>query len=256
MKNTKRDFKDLVRGSKKPMALTTKEWKEWYDESRKKHPFRFWLVEDFYEDLIMTVRRPLEWFYKINFFVYNQWVIKDYCLDTGLERKYSYDLEEKILHGLFNGLVKYVEIDLAWKNVAYDREARKQLNPPWYATSRLSIKPWRSAKAGLDYLRWGINLGVEGSDEDRLMNAKQAQNAQDIFDLYTWWTVTRPNRPDPYKASGWEELDMLDVLDGEQYASDKFKEVWECCDQLESSFYEEDNQMLHKLISIRKGLWV
>jgi hypothetical protein len=27
--------------------------------------------------------------------------------------------------------------------------------------------------------------------------------AKEKLDLYTWWTVTRPARPDPYEASGW-----------------------------------------------------
>ena len=93
----------------------------------------------------------------------------------------------------------------------------------------------------------------------------QAQAANEIIELYTWWTDIYPNRLDPYDVSGWSEhCDLRRVT----HADDGF--IWEdrndeekaqtrkCLDSLqdlETQYREEDTEMLIRLINLRDSLW-
>mgnify|MGYP003350456850 CR=1 FL=1 len=112
---------------------------------------------------------------------------------------------------LFNELVDFVEVELAWWHLAWSPEERPKYNMPWWAVGWWRVRLWRCPQAGLDNLAWqseivakedyGLNPGDKGYGE----LTRQAINAREILELYKWWTEVYRNRPDPHDASGWSE---------------------------------------------------
>ena len=101
-------------------------------------------------------------------------------------------------------------------------------------------KKARSADLGIDHLKWGMSIvydeqSVEKDDPLYGKPTEQAKSSKEIFELYNWWK-NRDNRPDPYS----------------NYKSSKdIKELW----KTEESYDQEDEDMLIRLIKIRKHLW-
>jgi hypothetical protein len=119
-------------------------------------------------------------------------------------------------------------------------------------------------------LRWTADEVAEDSP-NLGKPTQQAVTAQEILDLYTWWTETRPARVDPYDASGWTayceakrekaEADgkkhsiwagFTDKTAAEKKASAKALKLLH---KLEAQYETEDEDMMIRLIKIRRGLW-
>ena len=87
---------------------------------------------------------------------------------------------------MFDELVNFVEVELAWKNVAWDEEARKKYNTPFYAVGWFRWRTWRCPESGLDYLKWSQSLmldeswGIPTDHKDYGQPTRQAQNAKEI----------------------------------------------------------------------------
>ena len=102
-------FANFVRGTPKPWALEWDEWKEWRKTAKAKHPWRFWLAEEGLNKLQNFFFFPYDvWssrtlYYKIRF------RDKLHYLKTGFKPGEYYDLDERILHALFNELKIFVE---------------------------------------------------------------------------------------------------------------------------------------------------
>jgi hypothetical protein len=56
-----------------------------------------------------------------------------------------------LLHAIFDELVNYVEIELAWMSVAFSEEEQKKYKTPWYHTI-FRIRAWHCPDAGIAYL--------------------------------------------------------------------------------------------------------
>ena len=102
-------FADFIRGTPKPWALEWKEWDEWRKSAREKSPWRFWLAEEGLNKLQNFFFFPYDlwsswkYYYKIRF------RDKLHYLKTGCKPGEYYDLDERILHALFNELKIFVE---------------------------------------------------------------------------------------------------------------------------------------------------
>jgi hypothetical protein len=94
----------------------------------------------------------------------------------------------------------------------------------------------------------------------------QAERAKEIKELYTWWTVTYRNRPDPHDASGWTEYcEAARIADGGKLSwlsSDKSPELKKMSDKshkllqkIEAAYEKEDEAMMIRLIKARDSLW-
>jgi hypothetical protein len=92
----------------------------------------------------------------------------------------------------------------------------------------------------------------------------QALRAREIKELYTWWTVTYRNRPDPYEVSGWTEYCEKTRLlnDGRLFGSKKTPELeelsirsHELLHKIEADYAAEDEAMMIRLIKARDSLW-
>ncbi len=111
-----------------------------------------------------------------------------------------HDARERILYGSFAALVDFVEHDCAWEH------------------QRSENKPGRrSVEDGLIYLDWCAGL-KDGPPH-------QVECGRLAKELYLWWTVGRPARPEIETAEQEIAHDM------------------------------EDQTMLKKLVSIRLDLW-
>ena len=225
-------FANLIRGDEKPFALPWDEWQQWRETSAKKHPYRYWLAEkglDFLQDI---VNLPMDIYHTIEVYVRNRFFDKLHYLKTGLPAGEYYDLDHRILHGIFNELVIFVESEQAHLMKAYPERKYKFVKG-------------RCKQAGLDYLNWAGQLklnedyGFNPDDDDYNKPTAQAIDSQKILQLYNWW-LDRDYRVSPYDLFTKEK-------DGKYY----YRKI----DEMEHKYDEEDTEKLIELIKIRSCLW-
>lgn len=268
-------FADWLRGTKKPYAATGPEWSAWRRAARSAHKFRYWLAEEGLGHIQDFVNYIPDKLYAAKYYINNRWV-------TGTHRLTAHprdikpgdwcDVGYRFLPCLFNELVDFVEVEQAWHNIAWDEESRKKYQPPFYAWGWFRWRTWRSAEAGLDGLRWAANLvydegyGINPGHPDYGKPTPQAISARECINLYLWWTQIRPNRPDPHDISGWtdycdstrgEGLDFLDRLGSDEDPNDTRRRgnMLKEMQNLEERFEQEDEDMMIRLIKLRRYLW-
>lgn len=258
-------FADWLRGTNKPQWGTMEEWDDWHKESKKSYKFRYWLAEeglDKIQDFVNFIPDlTLDALYYIN----NRWIDKRHYLRTGLEPGQWHEFESRALHGLFTELVNFVEIQAAWHHVVWDSEAQKKYSPPrWRNWYRL----WRCPEAGIDYFNWASKLvineeyGLNPGDEGYGNPTEQAIAAQKTLELYHWWTVVRPARPEPYEVSGWSKYCSEAKGDRWIFSTNKTPEeeanvrsMLDVVHNLEKQYDDEDTEKMIELIKLRRNLW-
>ena len=266
-------FADWVRGTNKLSMGTSEEWDEWTTTAQMKHNFRYWLAEEGLSHLQDFVTWPTRKLYAIKYYINNRWVTRTHSL-TASSRDIKpgtwSDVGHRFLPCMFNELVDFVEIELAWWHLAWSPEERPKYNMPWWAVGWWRVRTWRCPQAGIDNLDWQRSLRWKedevGKDFKGLGElTPQAVKAQEILDLYTWWTTTYRNRPDPYDASGWTEYcEASRLANGGKlsWGGDKTPELKEMSDrthkllqEIEAAYEKEDEDMMIRLIKVRHGLW-
>jgi hypothetical protein len=266
-------FADWVRGTPKLKAGTSEEWEEWDRKVSGQSKLRYWLAEeglDYVQKVVFYVPDTL---HSIKYYINNRWVTKTHALTAHSRdiRPGSWcDVGNRFLPCLFNELVDFVEVELAWWHLAWNSEDRAKYNMPWWAVGWWRIRTWRCPQAGLDNLEWQRQLRWKeeevGPDFKGLGElTPQAVKAQEILDLYTWWTTTYRNRPDPYEASGWTAYcEAARLANGGKlsFSSDKTPELAKMSKiamkklhKMEADYEKEDEQMMIRLIKVRHGLW-
>lgn len=234
---------DFIRGEKKPYALQLQEWDEWKDRQKKERPIRYWLSDTLLEKLQDFFYFPYDVYSNVKSYVRNRWIDKTHYLKTGLKPGKYYEFDTRILHGLFNELVDYVEMELA-------------IIAKWNTYKTYTFKNGRCAEAAIDYFKDAEDT-VEKTRRkiaeqpktspfySNLMNSlafdeQHLEQTNQIKELYEWWTKIRPLRDDPY------------LTISEETHGDKWVQLIEFVlkDQ-----YDEDTSMLIKLIKIRDRLW-
>lgn len=266
-------FADWIRGTKKLSAGTAEEWDNWTTTAQIKHNFRYWLAEEGLSHLQDFVTWPIRKLYDIKYYINNRWVTRTHALTAhprDIPRGQWRDMGNRFLPCLFNELVDFVEVELAWWHIAWgSAEDRAKYNPPFWATGWFRWRTWRSPQAGLDHLDWAMTLTnsdwCEPDHPDYGKPTSQALSAKEIKELYLWWTVTYRNRPDPYEASGWSaycEASRLANGGRLSWGSDKTPELKKMSDKthkllekIEAAYEKEDEQMMIRLIKIRNALW-
>lgn len=259
-------FADWLRGTPKLKSGTSKQWSEWKKSARKAHPHRFWMAEEALGKIQDAVTWPVRSLYSVKYYCVNRWITKTHALTahpSDIKPGGWSDVGSRFLPCLFNELVDFVEIETAWSTIAWgDAEIRAKYNAPWNATGWFRTRRWRSAKAGLDHLKWAGELKWPEDETGKLTS--QALNAIEIMELYNWWKNDRPNRSDPYVQSGWHAIcearrerdeDNLfgEDLTDEEHAQSKF--ALDRLYEIEEGFDTEDETMMVRLIKVRKGLW-
>ena len=158
--------------------------------------------------------------------------------------------------------------------------------------ARRDKKTWRNADKrayAFKHLDWEISLGDPKSknydksyyeskyhiNPDR-KHMTQAESAKEIKQLYIWWNDTRPQRPDPMDIRGdkgvsWSEYCVLDkpayddkgnelnfmaILGNSSDAGTEISDsASKVMHEAEEAYDKEDEEMLIRLIKVRKNLW-
>lgn len=263
-------FADWIRGIPKPQACTREEWNAW-DKRAKAKKIRYWLAEEFLDNLQNFLYWPANRINDVRCYVKNRWILKNHALTSNLDRGKWYDFDTRLLHAAFDELVNFVEIEQAWMLIVCSDEERKKYKIPWYRIFfRIGI--WRCPAAGVAYLEWAASLKndedwVDKNDPNFGKFTSQALAAQETLILYNWWKAERPKRPDPSIVSGWSdycdkkrkeaEISNDDVLsfipnNGDDECSRKILDIHH---QIEREQEKEDTLMLIRLVKIRQNLW-
>lgn len=265
-------FADWLRGTPSPSALTHSGWKAWRKEAQEKHPIRYWLADDGLDYLQRVIFYIPDQLYALKYYINNRWVTRTHALTAhsrDIQPGTWCDVGNRFLPCLFNELVDFVEVELAWWNIAWSgQEERAKYNAPFYATGWFRWRNWRCPQSGLDNLAWQMTLtNEEFLEDDQKHLAKptaQALNAQEILELYKWWTEERPLRVDPMEASGWSAFceskrqaggSVLDILDDDSDDRVDTTPMHNKMRELEDKYEKEDEDMMIRLIKIRSALW-
>lgn len=261
--NDKPPFKWLRKkfNIEKPTALEWGEWDNWNEATKAAHPIGWFMTETVPSAFDWLEKHTIGYVYEIRYYMRNRFIRKTHYLRTGLDVGAYHDLDTRIMHGLMEGIVDYVEIEVAYKS-------------RWVGTDESKKAKWKNGRCpqlGLEYLKWEMGLrldedwGITPGDEKYGELTDQAHRAIDALKLYVWWKFDRPRRPDPMDASGWSQYcdDMR-----EKYGERMFfrrneteeenarsamtrKKMYE----IEAQYEAEDEAMLLQIIKIRKGLW-
>jgi len=269
-------FADWLRGTTKLKAGTSEEWEEWETRAKKNFPIRWWLAEEGLDYLQQVIYWIPDKIYGFKYYVNNRWVTRTHAL-TAHPRNIKpgdwCDVGNRFLPCLFNELVDFVEVELAWWHIAWsDQDEKRKYNAPFWATGWFRWRTWRCPQAGLDNLEWQRNLVWKeeelGADSPDLGKpTRQAVNAQEILDLYKWWTEVYPNRPDPHDASGWSEycdrmreergdgLRWIGIESQNKETRKLGKTSLKLLRKIEEQYEKEDEEMMIRLIRVRNSLW-
>jgi hypothetical protein len=270
-------FADWIRGTKKLSVGTAEEWDDWTTAAQMKHNFRYWLAEEGLDILQKIVYWPTDTLHAIKYYVNNRWVTRTHSLTAhpkDIKPGDWCDVGNRFLPCLFNELVDFVEIELAWWHIAWADPAEKtKYKAPFWATGWFRWRTWRCPQAGLDNLKWQSELrhnvddGWAEGDPNIGKSTPQAEKAMEILALYRWWKEVYPNRPDAHDASGWSRYCELKRKEhGETGLSfmkeSKDPELRALGDaalikshEIEQAYDAEDEEMMIRLIKIRNGLW-
>ena len=267
-------FADWLRGTTKLKAGTSEEWHEWEDRAKAAYPIRWWLAEEGLDHIQKFVYYIPDRLNDIRYYINNRWVSHSHRLTAhprDIKPGQWQDVGNRFLPCLFNELVDFVEVEQAWHYVMWNPEEQKKYNVPWYRSGWLRWRTWRCPEAGLEYLKWASELTwgddeyLDKDDERYGKPTSQAVYAKEIIELYTWWTVTYRNRPDPYEASGWTAYcEASRIANGGRlsFSGDKDPVLKKQSDKahkllrkIEADYEKEEEAMMIRLIKIRQSLW-
>lgn len=266
-------FADWIRGTTKLKSGTSEEWHEWQVRAKRDYPIRWWIAEEGLGKLQDFLTYPIRKIYDVKYYINNRYVTRTHSL-TAHHRDIKpgswSDVGSRFLPCLFNELVDFVEVEQAWSHIAWgSKEDRAKYDAPFYATGWWRWRTWRCSQAGIDHLDWAMTLTnsdwVDKNDPNYGKPTGQALVAKEIKELYTWWTVTYRNRPDPMDASGWSAYcENLRKKHGDTWIGMSAKEPDEIktrdkahklLDKIEKAYDKEDTEMMIRLIKIRDSLW-
>lgn len=238
-----------------PKSLSMDGWADFEDEFKKEAPIRYVIK-------YAIVRKIGYFFDRIGRIVWNlryRFIHKDHLINTKLGYGY-HEVDERMLHGNFELLVDYVEIQCANMATVFKPEKRKAaIGWRYHLPSILRFKRFRSRELGMKHLEWETTLGDPSLNEYE-RSSDQAARAVQIIILYTWWKDAFPNRkeleaPDsPDNSVGLRFLSAKWKKDHPEY-SKAFSQWGRDSFQQELDWDKEDEEMLIALMKIRKALW-
>lgn len=237
-----------IGGIEKPRSATMEGWNKYHTEQHQKNPVLYWVVENGLNRLQDIVYYPLDILYAVKVYLRNRFVTKTHLVVTDLEKGKWYEYDTRLLHVMFACLVNFVEIDCNYERGGKKGRFAKFISN-WFVDDR-------SPENGVKHLQWEMSLGTE--------SPYQSARSREMFDLYMWWTVGRPNRPDPYELVGLTELYEQDakeekrtgkstLFDMSKYQSRKH--LHDEASKIEQQYADEDQEMMHRLVDIRKSMW-
>lgn len=249
----------------KPLYAGFDEWDDWNKATKQAHPYGYFLTETlpkWLDDVWDLVTSP---YYNTRYYIRNRFIRKTHVMRTDCPVGEYQDTDSRLLSAMANAVIDFVEIELAYKSA-------------WCVTEASKTAVWRDGRCpdlGLDYLRQEQQMVYddnEGFHEPEIIGQRHAQaiTADEILAIYQW-AKDRPNRADPYDASGWteycEECRVAAEAAGKSYFAYNFgkhrdpvmeaksAEAMKRMREIEISYDDEDTDMLMRIVKIRKHLW-
>jgi hypothetical protein len=223
-------------GIKTPSALSLEEWSDYGDWLKKEHPYVWWF-EEVLMDKVQDIFCYLPEKYRhARAYLRNRFIDKLHYLPTHLKKGKYYDVDTRMLHGLFATLVVFVEDELGRYHLAMCGDK------PEYISFTLK-------QHGLAHLSWEMSL----TDENKV----QAEGATEVMVLYHWWTEVRPNRTDPHDEFADNECfkDAVCFLGKPDEHHAERMRIYAIIDEAEQKYKQEDDDMMIRLVKIRGRLW-
>jgi hypothetical protein len=265
-------FADWLRGTPKLDAGTSEEWSKWRKDAKSAHPFRWWLTEEALDTLDDVWCYIPERINDVRYYLNNRYTSKTHALTSTLKRGQWHEFSERLLHCSFDSFVDFIEIETAWSHVCWGtKEERAKYRMPWWRSQWYTrwFAEWRCAEAAIAHLEWEMTLKYDDNwmkKTDPLYGkpTPQAEAAKEKWALYYWWKHVRPQRADAYDYCGWTQYcedtrakDGDDWIFGKESKKDKkrSKAILDAMDRLEQQYDTEDEEMLIRLVKLRKSLW-
>lgn len=238
-----------------PGSMTSKGWRLFKQEYKEQAPIRHWFTHDFKYSVLM----PVKWKYeKVHDWIRYRTYDRYHIIDTGLTPSY-YDATTQILHVNFNILKEFVEVEQAWSTYCWSDDRKTatwcEKHMPFYRR----VYPFRRPDLGIKHFEWAATLDDPAlPPHDRCDH--QAVAAREVLALYRWWMIDRPGRKEieyvPHSDQGLGIMSSLDD-DFDRDAEDYKAHVasMEEATKQEEDWNNEDEEMLIRLMKIRKSLW-
>jgi len=248
----------------KPHAATADEWYEWHKENDNQMKplakFGSWVADEGL-DILQNIWMFIPDVYrKFSIYFTNRFIDKPHYIDTKLKRGEYHELDTRLLYGMFEALVDFIEVEKAHMQRWNSDEKFKTPN----------------AAKGLEYLGWEIALrgtpayeSDDNFDEPDHIHNIQSDKAQEILALYWWWKHIRPKRVDPWDESGMEDFYAKNKPKDEDHDSmwimrnniltakqeQEHNNHRDMMTKIEQDHHDEDTDMMIRLIKLRRDLW-
>jgi len=238
----------------KPKFCTAEEWSSWHEIERSKPICNFCVntFPDFFKYKIFKRVENVKYWFMYRLCKKHRYQL----IDTGLKPGY-YDTDTRMFHGLFNLMKEFCEQEQPAHDWMWKSDENKGKFKSGFDAAIESFK-WQKELVYTENEIWG--------DENKHLigqPTKQAENAKELEQIYLWWVKTLPNRLDPYDAFPDEYFEnlvkdkntMKVFYERPKEEQIKYDEIREKRDALEQQYADEDEEMLLRLIKIRKCLW-
>jgi len=238
-----------------PGSMTSKGWRLFNKEYEEQAPIRYWFAHTFKYAVLM----PVKWKYeKIHDWVRYRTYDRYHIVKTGLEPSY-YDACTVMLHVNFNILKEFVEVEQAWSTYCWSDDRKEaswcEKHMPFYRR----VYPFRRPDLGIKHYEWAATLDDPALPPHERCD-HQAVAAREILVLYKWWVEDRPARKEVEHVSyDHQGLDMMASLDDDfdREAPDFKAHVasMDAATKQEEDWNTEDEEMLIRLMKVRRSLW-
>lgn len=255
---------------KKPYALPLSDWDGWDKQNKSEHPIGHFFTETLPDALEWIPEHSIDYIDNVRYYIVN-WLNHSNRLDSTLKKGKYHEFSERVLYSLFDSYADFIEIEEAHMHVIFANiEKKEKYNMPWWRKYRiLRWNVWRCPEAGIDHLKWEMALDIpDPNDPHAQANPHQAISAREKMALYTWWRHIRPTRGESWEISGvrafnakmrakygkdWHSLGVKSYMTAaEERTYDKLHRDQE---DLEEFWFKEDEEMMVRLIRIRRDLW-
>lgn len=229
----------LLGAPPRPKWGTMEEWAAYNKNRRKNFPL-LEITENILHKLQNIYMFPSDVYHSIRIYIRNRFIDKLHVLDTGLKKGAYASYDYRLLHGIFNSFVQFIENEQTLKNLKWEITLVNEFE--WLPREEALIHP--------DYGK----------------PCPQAIAGQEKLALYTWWKEIRPARVDGYELSGFakwskenkdEDDDIFSLCcdDGNETKTEARKALSARWREIDEAYDKEDEEMMIRLIKLRHSLW-
>lgn len=182
------------------------------------------IIDSMRNNLYDFIMLSVNGFYDIRYYIFSRYIWKCHYLDTKLAKGDFYEFDERLMHGMFNSFVDYIEGEKS--NARYN-----------------IFSGCRDAKAGIEQLKIEIEE-CEGDTKEQALWELAA---------YNWWVNIRPARVDPN-----EDFYLLhETFSAEELLNptEEIKKDIELIYEKEKRYIEEDTKWMIELVQRRYKIW-